>query len=114
MGGITIKGTTITHMRGDTGVLKLDIFIDGQPFDFRSGDTAVLSVKKRLKDSDYILQKTMNEDGQFVFVQADTQDIPFGEYRYDIQVTLKEGQVITAVGPAVYRIVADVTTGGSV
>ena len=108
MNGMKVQGNNITHMRGDTAILKLDLNIDGEPFALRDGDVATFSVKKNLKDTDYILQKRA-VDGDFVFTHADTQDIPFGVYWYDVQVTLQEGQVVTAIGPAQYRLVADVT-----
>jgi hypothetical protein len=35
----------------------------------------------------------------------------YGNYWYDIQVSLAEGQVLTVVGPAQYQILPDVTGG---
>lgn len=108
MAGMKVKGKTIVHTRGDTAILRLNLDIDGEPFALREGDVAVFSVKKNLKDTDYLLQKTA-ADGKFVFQHEDTQGLPFGSYWYDIQVQLEGGQVITAVGPAQYRLVPDVT-----
>lgn len=108
-GGIVIKGTTVYHRRGDTGIILLDMLIDDTPFPLREGDKAVLTIKKNVRSSDFLLQKEAI-DGYFIFLHEDTQDIPFGDYRYDVQVSLTEGQVITAVGPAVYKILPDITT----
>lgn len=108
MNGMSVKGKNITHMRGDTAILNLDLKVDNEPFALGEGDIAVFSVKKNLKDTDYLLQKTA-VDGKFVFQHEDTQGLPFGSYWYDIQVQLEGGQVITAVGPAQYRLVPDVT-----
>lgn len=108
MNGMKVQGKNITHMRGDTAVMKLDLKIDGETFALRDGDVATFSVKKKLTDTDYVLQKTA-ENGYFVFRHEDTQYLPFGSYWYDIQVELSEGQVVTVVGPAQYRLVADVT-----
>lgn len=108
MSGMKIQGKNIVHMRGDTAVLNLNLTANGEPFALREGDSAIFSVKKKLKDSDYLLQKRA-EDGKFVFRQSDTQNLPCGAYWYDIQVKTAEGQVVTAVGPAQYRLIADVT-----
>ena len=108
MAGIKIKGRNIVHTRGDTAILRLTLEIEGHPFVLREGDSAIFSVKKNLKDKEYVLQKEL--DGQnVVFRHSDTQDLPYGNYWYDIQVKLKEGQVVTAVGPAQYQLTADVT-----
>lgn len=108
MNGMKIQGKNITHMRGDTAILSFNLMVGGEPFVFRDGDVAYFSVKKNLKDKDYVLQKK-STNGQFVFRHEDTQDIPFGQYWYDVQLKLVEGQVVTAVGPARYRLMADVT-----
>ena len=108
MAGIKIKGKTIVHTRGDTAILRLKLEIGGHPFVLREGDSAIFSVKKNLKDSEYVFQRKLDVQ-DIVFRQSDTQDLPYGNYWYDIQVKLKEGQVITAVGPAQYQLTADVT-----
>lgn len=108
MAGLKLRGKNIVHTRGDTAVLRLNLDVNGEPFALRDGDTATFSVKKNLKDTDYVLQKTA-EDGVFVFRHEDTQDLAFGNYWYDIQVKTQEGQVVTVVGPAQYQLVADVT-----
>lgn len=109
MSGIKRTGKNIQHVRGDTGVIRVELETeDGTPFPFREGDSATLTIKKKLQDEQPILQKT-TEDGLFIFQHEDTQGIPYGSYWYDIQVTLAEGQVMTAVGPAQYRLTPDVT-----
>lgn len=108
MAGMKVKGKTIVHTRGDTAILRLNLDIDGAPFALREGDVATFSVKKNLKDTDYLLRKVA-EDGCFVFRQGDTQELPFGNYWYDIQVKTQEGQVVTVIGPAQYQLTADVT-----
>ena len=110
MAGMKIKGKNIVHTRGDTAVLRLNLSVDGEPFPLRSGDVATFSVKKNLKDSDYVYRKVA-ENGMFVFRQGDTQNVPFGNYWYDIEVKLQEGQVVTVAGPALYQLTADVTGG---
>jgi hypothetical protein len=110
MAGMKIKGKNIVHTRGDTAVLRPNLKVNGEPFTVRDGDVLTFSVKKNLKDSDYIFRKTA-ENGVFVFRQGDTQAVPFGNYWYDIELKLEEGQVVTVVGPAQYQLTADVTGG---
>lgn len=109
MNGITVRGKNIYHMRGDTGIIDVDMRAYGYDFAFRDGDSAILSIKKKLSDDDYVLQKRADSKGMFVFFPEDTRGIAPGTYWYDIEVTFKEGQVLTIVGPAPYKILADVT-----
>lgn len=111
MNGIVKVGNNVKHMRGDTGIIKVELYgADGSPFEFRDGDSATLTIKKKISDEKPVLQKTTT-DGLFVFQHEDTQDMKYGNYWYDIQVTLAEGQVLTVVGPAQYQILPDVTGG---
>lgn len=109
MGGLTVHGQSLVLMRGDTGVLRLNLTTDGEPYELADGDTAVLTVKKNLKAKTALLQKTL-ENGLFYFTHEDTQALPAGTYVYDVQVTLADGQVYTVLGPSTYRLLPDVTT----
>lgn len=109
MNGIEFRGKNIYHMRGDTGIIDIDLVSWGCDFPFRDGDSAILSIKKKLTDADYVLQKHADSNGLFVFYPEDTQYLEPGNYWYDIQVTFREGQVLTVRGPAQYRLLADVT-----
>lgn len=109
MGGLTVQGKNLVLMRGDTGILRLNLTSDGEPYELADGDTAVLTVKKNLKAKTPLLQKTL-ENGLFYFTHEDTKSLPAGAYVYDVQVTLADGQVYTALGPSTYRLLPDVTT----
>ena len=109
MGGLVVQGKTLSQMRGDTGVLRLNLTVDGEPYELADGDTAVLTVKKNLKAKSPLLQKAC-ENGLFCFEHADTQGLPTGTYVYDVQVTLADGQVYPVLGPNTYRLLPDVTT----
>ena len=109
MATLTIEGTTISHVRGDTGVIGLNLTKDGEPYTLGMNDVALFTVKKSVYDTDYVLQKTAI-NGRFNLLHADTQNITPGTYKYDVQVTTADGQVITVIGPATYKLLPDVTT----
>ncbi len=73
-----------------------------------TGYTAVLSVKKRYKDDEYLFQAPV-ENGAVHISHDMTQGLPYGDYVYDIEVTTEAGEVQT-IGPAEYHLLADVTT----
>ena len=106
-GGIDVQGSRIRHRRGDTGVLRLFLFLGDSAYTIKDTDKAVLTVKKNFK-SDAILQIPM-EESEFIFQPADTQGMKPGKYKYDVQVTLTTGEVVTvALGD--YILLPDVTT----
>lgn len=112
MNSIIIEHGNILHRRGDTGVIRvlMRLYENAPSFRFREGDTATLTIKKKLKDEPFVLQKE-TEDGYFVMLHEDTAKLPFGVYWYDIKVRLKEGQYFTVAGPAQYHILPSVQGG---
>lgn len=106
-GGIDVQNGRIRHRRGDTGVLRLSLFVGNTPYTIKDTDSAVLTVKKNFK-SDAILQIPM-EENEFYFAPEATQGMKPGKYKYDVQVTLTTGEVVTvALGD--YILLPDVTT----
>lgn len=104
-----IKKGVIYHKRGDTAEFDLNVTLDGEPI---TNYEAVFSVKKTLKDTKYILQKEV-VDGHVRLEHSDTQDLPFGEYYYDIQIKIDDGTeegMYTTLGAYKYYLEADVTT----
>lgn len=117
--GIMMDGENLLCRRGNTGVVSVkihphirieDYCKKGQPYRWREGDTATLTIKKKLKDESPILQKETS-DGNFIFTHDDTKDLPFGVYWYDIQVKTKEEQYLTVAGPAQFHLLPSVQGG---
>lgn len=100
-----INRDNIYHVRGDTGGFEIELTDeDEKPI---TGYAAIMSVKKRLRDDDYLFQATI-KDGVCSISPEMTKDLPYGDYFYDIQVTTKDGTVQT-IGPFEYHLLADVT-----
>ena len=100
-----IRGDNIYHTRGDTGGFTIELKDeDGKEI---SEYAATMSVKRKLRDSEYLFQASV-QDGVCSIPPETTKDLPFGDYFYDIQVTMRDGTVQT-VGPFEYHLMADVT-----
>ena len=106
-----IKKGVIYHKRGDTAEFDLTVKLD----DVETTEyEAVFSVKKTLKDTEYLFQKQV-VDGHVRLEHSDTQDLDYGEYYYDIQIKIDDGTeegMYSTVGPYKYYLEADVTTTG--
>jgi len=112
---MTIVGTNISMVRGDTESLTVKISDEsGTQIDFVSGDTVYFTVREAIGDTATILQKVItsfNLEGEAI-VQIDpddTDDLFFKTYVYDIQWTKANGQVKTIVPASDFEILAEVT-----
>lgn len=101
-----VKNNVIYHIRGDTAHFAVKLSDpDGKEI---QDYTAVLTVKKRLRDTDFLFQVPV-EDGMVNISHETTQGLPYGDYVYDIEVHQKNGEVQT-IGPYDYHLLPDVTT----
>lgn len=107
---LTIKNNTITLTRGDTARIDLAISKDGETYDY-SPDTVVFSVKTSTTTPEYVFQKTVS-DGVIYIAPSDTESLPYGTYRYDVQVTTQSGDVCTVIPPSNFIVAPEVTWTG--
>ena len=105
---LSVNGSTIVMIRGDTGTLNIALKLDGTQYAISSTDKAVFSLKADFSASAYILQKLIPPMGKIKFTHDDTNDLGTGSYVWDIQVTTASGDVFT-VGPGRMKILPDVT-----
>lgn len=91
----------ITISRGDTA--DLTIGLDGA----EDGDTVVLTVKKDPASQALIEKTALADDGQaiFYFQSADTQDLSFGTYLWDLRIFGGNGDVTTPFRPKKFCVV---------
>lgn len=105
------RGNKINITRGDTAYINVNIqnVSNGDQYEIGSGDKVTMSVKKTTEDSSYAFQKFIIGSGDINIVPADTSDLEFGEYVYDIQIETTAGEVFTVVPPAVFNVMKEVT-----
>ncbi|KMO86060.1 hypothetical protein AB840_09960 [Megasphaera cerevisiae DSM 20462] len=95
--------------RGDSAPLPLDVADkDGNPYTPQSDDVVVLTVKKTTADTAYLTQKHL-VDGVFSFIPTDTESWDYGDYVYDVQLTMANGYTDTIIQPSLFRIMEEVT-----
>lgn len=102
---------TIQLTRGDTARLSLSIHNDitQEDYDVQANDVLVLSVKKSAQDIEYKFQKKVVGSNTFHILPTDTQDMPFGKYVYDVQLTTEDSDIYTVIGPCSFEILKEVT-----
>lgn len=105
-----INGNTIRLTRGDTAYLTVPIKTeDGEEYIMQSGDVLTFSVKKNKLAEEYLFQKVVNGSNEIHIEPSDTTDIPYGKYRYDVQMNLSSGDVFTIIEPNTFEIMEEVT-----
>ena len=81
-------------IRGDTYLFKVRL----KNITLDEIDTLFITCRKDIYSKDFIFQKTINDVSidndlyvHFAFNPSDTQALPYGDYVFDIEVTLKSG-----------------------
>lgn len=105
----TIRNNVITIIRGDTGKFTINILdIHKSAYSLEPGDSILFTVKKDTSDTaEILIQKSGTE---IVLEPSDTKEIPYGVYKYDVEVTLANGDVNTIIPASDFIIMGEVTS----
>lgn len=105
---LVIEDTTISLTRGDTAYLALDLTSNGEPYELDDYQVD-LTVREGYEPTDKILfKKTVINSPQIVIEPADTNELAYGRYKYDIQITTSIGEIFTVV-VGTFKITEEVT-----
>lgn len=117
--GFSIIGNRIILTRGDSAEIVLTITNPqtGGPFVPGDDDEVYFTVKKSLHDREPVIQKTLghgiirHEDSISILLDpADTADLSYGIYKYDVEVVTATGYTDTVVPPGLFIVTEEVTT----
>ena len=92
----SIKGKRIMLTRGDTFPCTVGITNpDGTPYEMQSGDTARFMLSEQA-GGPVLITKTLS-GGAFQLDPSDTNQLDFGTYFFDVQMTFANGTVDTFI-----------------
>ena len=102
------QGNMVMLTRGDTATLLVSLQNpDGSEYIMQDGDVLKLAIKKKVCDAEPLIEK--ETDGtQFDFAPSDTEGLPFGDYKYDVQLTTAGGDVYTVMTVSTFRIMEEI------
>lgn len=102
------KKANIELIRGDTLILTLNFVHvfesrytkETEPYEPQEGDTAIFTLRSNYKDltnDNVLVQKIVDlfDDPVLEIEPSDTEQLPYGSYKYDIQFTSADGLVDT-------------------
>lgn len=109
---LTVGSSGDIHLtRGDTAWFSVVInnTVSSEEYTLAEDDTLTMTIKKRAKDLEYLIQKTLVGETIFHIEPADTQELAFGAYVYDVQLTTANGDVFTVITPTTFELTSEVT-----
>ena len=94
-----IVGNDITLTRGDSFYTDVEIKNeDKSTYTPQAGDSVKFFMKKRYKDQDTLIEKTVPTDSLILHLEPeDTEELDFGRYVYNVKLFKENGDVITFV-----------------
>ena len=110
---MTITGTNMSMVRGDTEAFTVACTEDGVARSFVTGDTVYFTVKKTVSETEKTLQKVITTftDGKALvdILPIDTKNLDAKPYVYDIQIVFSNGTKKTVISPSVFELTSEVT-----
>lgn len=104
-----IKRNRIQLVRGDTFRAKLTLKDKAGKIYTPSADDEVLFTVKRNASTQQVLIQVEVFGGIVYLRPSDTENLPYGTYVYDVQVTLANGDKDTVIKANVFEILPEVT-----
>lgn len=88
----------ITLVRGDSLHLKVNIYVDKEPYIPQLGDSVRFAMKQSYQSNKLLIKKNIPIDSMELHLEpSDTKKLNFGKYVYDIEITFYNGDVDTFI-----------------
>lgn len=121
--GFSVIRNRISITRGDSAQITLTIRdrVTGKPFVPGANDRLTFTVKRAVTDKEVLIIKTLDNgiirqesDCLLLLLPEDTAVLPFGTYRYDVELVLVSGYTDTVIPPSPFIVTGEVTARGKV
>ena len=111
--GFSVIRNRISITRGDSAQITLTIRdrVTGKPFVPGADDRLTFTVKRELSDEIPLVVKTLD---LLLLLPEDTASLPFGTYRYDVELVLVSGYTDTVIPPSPFIVTGEVTAHGTI
>ncbi len=109
---IVSKYGAISLTRGDTARLIVTPTIgegeEKQPYPVQADDVLIFTVKKSYADAEPVIEKKITGSTVFHLKPADTKELAFGKYKYDVQLETPDGENYTFIDKKDFIITEEV------
>lgn len=108
---LKVENNIISLTRGDSAFLNVEITNDdGEIYELEQGDVCEFTIKKYTSSANVLIQKEVL-NGEIRISPDDTKNLEYGQYVYDVQVTMANGDVATVIPPTTFNILEEVNFG---
>lgn len=96
---LKIDGYSIELTRGDTMLLTINLTDDsGNPVTLSESDELWFRLKKKAKDIECLIEKRGDNESMLIRLDPeDTEKLPFGDYKYEVEVVFDDADIHTTV-----------------
>lgn len=103
---------SLSVTRGDTLPIVINITNGTSEYTLAEGDVITFTVKKSTDiGATALIQKTMDSTtGPYCELTPQDTNLPYGKYKYDVELKQADGRVFTVIKPSVFVVTEEVTT----
>lgn len=110
---LEIVNNQITLTKGDSAILNLTIYFPNmeEQYELMDGDVVTFSLTNKTEcfgKSKVVIKKDF-EQNEIQLNPVDTKYLSCGKYEYDVQLTFKNGDVNTIIGPELFYLTTEIT-----
>ncbi len=108
---LNVQGTTISMTRGDTAKILLTLTqYNDTPYEPVEGDAIRFALKKNYTDVRTLLKIDIPTELPLILhiKPSDTKKLPYGSYKYDIQLSRADGTIDTFIERATFTLTEEV------
>ena len=110
---LEIVNNQITLTKGDSAILNLTIYFPNmeEQYELMDGDIVTFSITDKTQcfgESKIVIKKDF-EQNEIQLNPVDTKYLSCGKYEYDVQLTFKNGDVNTIIGPELFYLTTEIT-----
>lgn len=109
------KYVNIILTRGDSAYITVNVTdANGEQYILQQGDHIHMQVRTRPNDGQLLFESIINPGDDYIWhiVPSDTNDLEIGEYYWDAQIELSNGDIFTFIPPSIFEITNEVTMHG--
>ena len=107
---LQITSNEVYLTRGDSADIQVTIYdMNGDVYTLQTGDVLTFTMKYNCITEDKIMQKNITTDSTIHITPSDTNELSYGKYYFDVQLTMNDGSVYTVIEPHNFNIMKEVT-----
>lgn len=107
---LKITANEIYLTRGDSADIVVTIYdMNGDVYSLQPDDVLLFTIKRNCITDDIIIQKDITSDSTIHIIPTDTNNLDYGVFKFDVQLTMASGDIYTVIDPHDFNLTKEVT-----